>query len=121
MAATLRSELFRSDPRLQRTLVSDPAHVVPGDRGDFVSKIQFAVLTLEGGTIGAAELQGRIYGPDTARAVLAYKTRRKIINRSYQNTADNIVGKMTIQALDEEMLLYEARDQLRNNNQVARF
>jgi hypothetical protein len=121
MADKLRSELFRGDRRLERTLVSDADHVVLGNRGEFVSKIQFAVLTLEGGSIGATELQGQVYGPETARAVLAYKTRRKIINRSYQNTADNIVGKMTIRALDDEMALYEATDRLRNNEQVVRF
>jgi len=121
MADFLRSELFRGDPRLEKTLVSDPHHVVIGDRGEFVSKIQFAVLTLEGGSIGPNELQGRLYGPETARAVLAYKTRRNIINTSYEKTADNIVGKMTIRALDDEMVLYEAKDRLRSNFQALRF
>ncbi|MCY2978476.1 MAG: hypothetical protein NTU79_07405 [Planctomycetota bacterium] len=41
---------------------------------------------------------------NTAAAVLAYKTKRKIINRDYQMTADNIVGKMTMASLDREML-----------------
>ena len=44
------------------------------------------------------------YGPSTAAAVLAFKTRRNIINRAYQTKADNIVGRMTIAALDAEML-----------------
>jgi hypothetical protein len=35
--------------------------------------------------------------------VLAFKRRRKIINFSYQTQEDNIVGKMTIAALDREM------------------
>jgi hypothetical protein len=105
----------------RKTLVSDPHHVVIGDRGEFVGKIKFAVLTLEGGSIGLNELQGPLYGPETARAVLAYKTRRNIINTSYQKTADNIVGKMTIRALDDEMVLYEAKDRPRNNIQVLRF
>ena len=67
-------------------------------RGSFVSRIQYAVLVLEGGRISARELQTKVYGPDTAKAVLAYKVRRKIINKSYQQTEDNIVGKMTIKA-----------------------
>ena len=111
--AQLRSRLFCADPRLEKTLVNDAAHVVPGDQGEFVSKIQYAVLVLEGGTIGAGELVTQKYGPETATAVLAYKKRRQIINRSYQQTADNIVGKMTIQSLDTEMLAHELRERLK--------
>src|SRR5262249_23232676 len=40
--------------------------------------------------------------------VLAYKQKRNIVNRSYQTQADNIVGKMTMAALDLEMLSIEA-------------
>jgi hypothetical protein len=39
--------------------------------------------------------------------VLAYKSQRKIIKRSYQHSADNNVGKMTIQRLDEDMVALE--------------
>jgi peptidoglycan hydrolase-like protein with peptidoglycan-binding domain len=108
----LLSELFRGDPRLEKTLNSDPDHVVLGDTGDFVSKIQYAVLTLEGGQIGPGELKARFYGPETARAVLAYKSRRGIINPSQQATPDNIVGRLTIRALDTEMLAYETTERL---------
>ena len=110
---TLKSELFRGDRRLAKTLVSDPDHVVPGAKGEFVSRIQNAVLVLEGGEISAQELQSRLYGPDTAKLVLAYKTRRQIINKTYQKTADNVVGKMTIRKLDEEMVAFEAAERLR--------
>jgi peptidoglycan hydrolase-like protein with peptidoglycan-binding domain len=89
----LASELFRGDPRLEKCLIDDSAHVVRGDQGPFVAKIQYAVLILEGGRIGPGELQTRLYGSETAQAVLAYKTRRGIINPAYQTTADNIVGK----------------------------
>lgn len=106
----LLSDLFYGDPRLEKTLVSDSDHVVQGDCGEFVSKIQYAVLTLEGGRIGAGELNGRRYGPQTARAILAYKSRRGIINPAYQSTADDIVGKMTIRSLDLEMLAFEIRE-----------
>ena len=115
--AALQSELFRGDPRLQRCLVSDPAHVLRGDRGDFVSKIQYAVLVLAGGKISGTEIDGQLYGPDTAKAVLEYKRQRRIINFSYQTQADDIVGKMTIRALDTEIAAMEQLDRLRGNDQ----
>ena len=115
----LKSELFKGDPRLEKTLVSDPHHVVFGDRGEFVSKIQYAVLTLQGGRIGAGELDGRLYGRDTANAVLEYKRRRKIINFSYQKHADNIVGKMTIRRLDAEMFAFEQQERLTHGSNVT--
>ena len=40
--------------------------------------------------------------PATA-AVLNFKKKRGIINRAYQTAPDNIVGKMTIWSLDEEI------------------
>lgn len=95
----LQSELFRGDPKLEAAAVSDPAHIVPGAAGDHVRKIQMALIRLDGATVAADGL----YGPETAAAVLAYKQKRKIVNRSYQTTADNIVGKMTIAELDKEL------------------
>lgn len=114
----LKSELFRGDPRLEKVLVSDAAHVVIGDRGEFVSKIQFAALLLGGGRIGPAELFHQQYGPETAGVVLRYKADRKIINLAYQKTPDNIVGKMTIRSLDNEMRAYEARQRATNSVQI---
>jgi hypothetical protein len=108
--AGLISKLFAGDARLNACLVDNAKHVTLGDRGPHVSKIQSAVLMLEGGKIAGSELEGRLYGPTTAKAVLAYKTRRKIINKSYQQSADDIVGIMTIRALDDEMVLSEMRD-----------
>ena len=108
----LASDLFRGDTRLEQCLVKDSAHVVRGDRGPHVAKIQYAVMVLEQGTISARELQQQLYGPDTASLVLAYKTRRKIINFSYQSRPDYIVGKMTIRSLDTEMLVFEARERV---------
>jgi hypothetical protein len=35
---------------------------------------------------------------------LAFKTKRQIINYRYERQVDDIVGKMTIAALDKEML-----------------
>ena len=64
-------------------------------------------MLLDGAAIDAGEIRGRNYGASTASAVLKYKTKRKIINTSYQTKADNIVGKMTIAALDKEMYRFE--------------
>ena len=36
-------------------------------------------------------------------------TGRGVVNRSYQTSEDDIVGKMTITALDEEMAILELR------------
>ena len=111
--ANLISNLFRGDPRLEKCLIEDKAHVLNGDRGQFVSLIQNAVLVLEPSAfINGPELEQAVYGRDTAKAVLAYKTRRRIINTSYQKTADAIVGKMTIRSLDAEMLAFETREKI---------
>jgi hypothetical protein len=106
----LNSTLFKDDPKLQACLVSDPAHVVPGAQGEHVGKIQNALVSLGAGVISDQELSGMVYGPTTARTVLAFKgPPRNIINRAYQSTPDDIVGKMTIAALDREMLEFENR------------
>lgn len=98
----LRSRLFSSNQRLQACAVSDPAHVVDGDTGEHVRLIQAALVGVDGADIASGERDGARYGASTAAAVLAYKTRRKIINHSYQSTANSIVGKMTIAQLDAE-------------------
>ncbi len=105
---SLQSELFFGDPKLEAAAKSDPAHIVLGTIGEHVSKIQQALMLLDGATIDSAELDAKRYGPSTANAVLSYKKQRNIINRSYQTQADNIVGKMTMAALDKEMLQKEA-------------
>jgi peptidoglycan hydrolase-like protein with peptidoglycan-binding domain len=99
----LVSNLFKDNKRLQSCLVSDPAHVTPGSTGEHVSLIQLALLDIEDAAIDQAEVAAKRYGPSTAAAVLAFKKKRKIINPAYQSSADNIVGKMTIAALDKEM------------------
>lgn len=104
----LVSRFLKDDPALQACLVSDPAHVVPGARGPHVGRIQTAMIILDGATIAESELATETYGPSTAAAVLAYKRSRSIINPAYQTSADNIVGKMTIKAIDDEL---EARQE----------
>jgi peptidoglycan hydrolase-like protein with peptidoglycan-binding domain len=99
----LVSNLFKDSKRLQACLVDHRAHVTEGNVGDHVGLIQVALQDLDGLVIDDGELAQKIYGPSTAAAVLAFKKKRKIINFSYQTTEDNIVGKMTIAAMDKEM------------------
>ena len=96
----LQSELFRGDAQLEAAAISDPAHIIQGSRGPHVRKIQQALVELDDASIDLDS----VYGPATAAAVLSYKRKRSIINRSHQTQADNIVGKMTMAALDSEML-----------------
>ncbi len=99
----LVSNQFKDNNALQQCLVSDPHHVAPGAQGEHVGKIQQALIMLGAAVIPAGEISAQHYGSSTARAVLAYKTKRQIINKTYQNTPDNIVGKKTIERLDLEM------------------
>ena len=101
----LRSKLFRDSGKLQACLVHDYAHVTPNSRGDHVHRIQRALMLLDRANISRHEIEEMRYGPSTADAVLTYKTARNIVNRSYQTQADNIVGKMTIAAMDNELLV----------------
>ena len=105
----LLSELFRDDTALQACLVKDSAHVVKGARGQHVAKIQTALGIIEGALIDSEELAASFYGPSTASEVLAYKRKRDIVNRTYQQRADDIVGKMTIASLDREIFEGEQR------------
>lgn len=113
----LVSNLFREDAKLQACLVQDSAHVTQGQKGEHVGKIQSALVLLNAAKLEAGETANQTYGPSTASAVLAYKKRRRIINTSYQTTADNIVGKMTIAAMDAEMV--ELERGLRFHNSCA--
>jgi hypothetical protein len=95
----LLSRLFRGDAKLEAAAVNDAAHILQGARGEHVRKIQAALNLLN----SAALIPDAVYGPQTAAAVRAYKQKRRIINFSYQKEADDIVGKMTIVAMDSEM------------------
>lgn len=95
----LQSILLRGDPKLEAAATSDPAHIVPGQRGDHVRRIQAALNLLD----DAGLVADGIYGAKTANAVLLFKRKRGIVNRNIQSAADNIVGRMTLAALDEEL------------------
>ncbi len=99
----LASALFSGDPKLEACLVNDAAHVTTGAVGPHVGKIQTALADIDGLEIDSGETSASRYGPATAAAVLWFKRKRNIINYSYQTQADDIVGKMTIAALDREM------------------
>ena len=99
----LKSRLFRGDKKLETAAVSDAGHITHGTSGPHVDKIQKALIVLDNAHISNDELQREFYGDSTAKAVLAYKQKRNIINRSYQSQADNIVGIMTMASLDKEM------------------
>jgi peptidoglycan hydrolase-like protein with peptidoglycan-binding domain len=99
----LRSRLLSASQRLNDCQVRDSAHVTPGDAGDHVARIQQALIRIDRADIAESELSNTRYGDSTAAAVMAYKAARSIINRAYQTTPDNIVGKMTITSLDNEM------------------
>lgn len=106
----LTSSLFRTDQRLIACQKSHQAHVTPGATGEHVRKIQLALYVLDNLQVDPEEIRLRSYGSSTANAVLRYKERRAIINRSYQSKPDNIVGIMTITALDQELAAWQLRN-----------
>ena len=99
----LQSNLFANDRALEACSTQASAHVVPGATGPHVKKIQAALVFLGSRPIDKSEIDAGRYGPSTAAAVLALKKARDIVNRSYQTQADDIVGVMTIAALDREL------------------
>jgi len=108
----LRSNLFKGDPKLEACLVNDAAHISQkvNNIGEHVGKIQTALIRIDPTLkIDSSELDGKTYGGSTAAAVKQYKRARSIINFSYQNTADDIVGKMTIARLDSDLTDSQSR------------
>ncbi len=103
----LRSELFKDDPKLQAVLRDPGAHLIvktPRIRGPHVAKVHEALRLLQPSTpVSETEKIGEEYGPSTAEAVLAYKKKRNIVNTAYQSAPDDIVGTMTLQAMDDEL------------------
>ena len=115
----LTSQTLSGDPRLEACLVEDSAHLTPGTRGGAVGKVQAALMFVDGSDIAEEELETQTYGTSTAAAVLAFKRQRQIINRSYQTAADNIVGKMTIKILDDEMAAAETAQPNSTRNRIC--
>lgn len=100
----LSSKLFQGDNVLQAAADRDSAHILQGARGPHVEKIQIALNTLDSAGL---DVDG-VYGQATANAVLNYKRKKDVVNRAHQSTADNIVGRMTMAKLDEEMHAHES-------------
>lgn len=106
----LNSTLFtrpRRSPRLDQCLVDDAAHITlrqPREKGEHVTRVQLALLAIMRNARFGPEVARAEYGPNTAAAVLHFKRERNILNTALCQTApDNIVGKKTIAALDQEM------------------
>ena len=104
----LTSKMLSQNERLLKCEVEDSAHVKIGDSGDHVKRIQQALLRIDNARIDDGELLTSMYGNTTATAVLNYKKKRNIVNYAYQAQPDNIVGKMTIKRLDEDILPFES-------------
>lgn len=112
----LSSILFTTptrNPRLEDCLTQDSKHITMGAIGDHVSKIQLALIRLTAGP-GRENLKLTVdgkYGSATATAVKTYKSspRRNILGPG-QKTPDDIVGKLTIKSLDDEMGILEEEE-----------
>jgi hypothetical protein len=92
--------------RLNRCLASDPAHIQRGETGAHVAVIQRALEKIR---LVAPELKlpkindnAGVYGPDTAATVREYKRINGIIRTGQK--LDDIVGRMTLTRLDDELL-----------------
>ena len=89
---------------MKRRPASDAAHIAQGSSGPHVRKIQTALNLVDDAKLNADGSYGRL----TAAAVLNYKRARQIINMARQTQADDIVGRMTVAALDAELLTAES-------------
>lgn len=104
----LRSDELKDDAKLEACATSPGAHLRMGVHpGPHILKIQLALERLRptGPSISPAEKSAMSYGATTAAAVLNYKKTHvpPIINSSYQSAPDNIVGQMTIRAIDDDL------------------
>ena len=116
----LKSSLFLQDPRHSACQTNNAAHYTKGQSGTHIADVQAVLNLLDDLFIAADERSAQFYGPSTAAAVLAFKKKRKIINTSYQKTEDDIVGIMTITALDNELAVFEAQAKLRSDGRCVR-
>jgi hypothetical protein len=104
----LQSDEFKDDSKLEACATTPSAHLRVGSPpGPHILKIQLALERLRptGPPIAEAEKKAMRYGPTTAKAVLNYKKTHvpAIVNFSYQKDPDEIVGQMTIKAMDADL------------------
>jgi hypothetical protein len=109
----LQSQLFKGDDALLACLNDDSAHIFFNRArpmaGPHIGKIQDALfILLHEAVIDQREISAAQFGESTEAAVAAYKNKFQIINRTYQQTPDKIVGKMTIEKLDRDFAVREA-------------
>ena len=107
---TLRSDLFKDDPKLEACATSPAGHIAPAKpgqvppRGAHVAKIHEALAILEpGATIQKPRRLAWSTALRPPTPCWPTSGGKKIINTSYQHEADNIVGQMTIAKMDEEL------------------
>ncbi len=112
----LLAYVFKDDPALEAAAVSNPSHILEGHSGPHVRKIQEALIMLDGAVIADIERLANFYGTTTAKAVLNYKAKRRIINFSYQSAPDAIVGIMTMKALDDELFRFQQSADFTDNS-----
>lgn len=111
----LTSDLFKDNQQLQDCLELNSAHLVANeppkrrgvnDTGDHVALIHQALRKVMPGSSFGLEEATETYGPKTAEVVRQFKARQTppILNKALgQTVPDNIVGKQTIAALDEQV------------------
>lgn len=116
-----QSDHFKGNQQIQDCADVPMRHIKLGDSGPHVAKIQDALKQIrEQGLKNPLmpappqiaddpDLKNKRYGKSTHDAVLKYKQDRSVINHSYQEKADPIVGQMTIRQLDEDMAFIEGR------------
>ena len=104
---------FKLNAKLQACAVNDQDHIgehtSPAEhrQGAHVGLIQEALnawaqrQTPPVRQVAAGEAGARVFGPDTARLVTLFKTRKNILN--FAGKIDPIVGKNTVAALDLEL------------------
>jgi hypothetical protein len=74
------------------------------DRGPHITRIQEALVKLlKGAQIPKSERDNQEFGAATEEILHFFKKDRGIVNRSYQSSADAIIGQMTMRQLDLEM------------------
>jgi peptidoglycan hydrolase-like protein with peptidoglycan-binding domain len=111
----LTSELFKNNKKLQNCLNRDADHIVANepplrrgvnDQGDHVALIHRALRQVIPNPSFGLEEATETYGPKTAEVVRQFKAMQNppILNKALRQTVpDNIVGKQTIAALDEQV------------------
>ena len=111
----LTSELFKNNGKLQDCLIRDSAHIVADEpplrrgenaQGEHVALIHKALRQVMPNPSFGLEEATETYGPKTAEVVRQFKAMQNppILNKALRQTIpDNIVGKQTIAALDEQV------------------